>query len=79
MAFGFAIRYVGYSLTYALAVGLSAVLGFFLTPLIQGTLGEITSSPGTRRFVTFAIGVLVVSILVIGYGNHLNHAPAGHG
>ena len=46
MAFGFAIGYVGYSLTYALAVGLSAVLGFFLTPLIQGKLGEITSSTG---------------------------------
>ena len=46
MAFGFAIRHVGYSLTYALAVGLSAVLGFFLTPLVQGKLGEITSSAG---------------------------------
>jgi L-rhamnose-H+ transport protein len=46
MAFGFAIRYVGYSLTYALAIGLSAVIGFFLTPLIQGQLGEILSSAG---------------------------------
>lgn len=59
MAFGFAIRYVGYSLTYALAVGLSAVLGFFLTPLIQGTLGKITSSAGGNAVLTgVAVGFL---------------------
>lgn len=56
MAFGFAIRYIGYSLTYALAIGLSAVLGFFLTPLIQGQLGEILSSAGGNAVI---IGVAV--------------------
>jgi len=59
MAFGFAIRHVGYSLTYALAVGLSAVLGFFLTPLIQGTLAKITSSAGGNAVLTgVAVGFL---------------------
>jgi L-rhamnose-H+ transport protein len=51
MAFGFAIRYIGYSLTYALAIGLSAVLGFFLTPLVQGNLGEILSSAGGNAVI----------------------------
>jgi L-rhamnose-H+ transport protein len=68
MAFGFAIRYVGYSLTYALAVGLSAVLGFFLTPLIQGKLGEITSSAG---------GGAVLAGVAIGFGGIILCGLAG--
>ena len=66
MAFGFAIRYVGFSLTYALAVGLSAVLGFFLTPLIQGTLGEITGSGGGNAVLT-GVGVGFLGILMCGF------------
>ncbi len=54
MAFGFAIRYIGYSLTYALAIGLSAMLGFFLPPLITGTLN--LSQPGSN---TIIVGMLV--------------------
>ncbi|MEI7928344.1 MAG: L-rhamnose/proton symporter RhaT [Verrucomicrobiales bacterium] len=49
MAFGFAIRYIGYSLTYALAIGLSAMLGFFLPPLITGTLN--LSQPGSNTII----------------------------
>jgi L-rhamnose-H+ transport protein len=49
MAFGFAIRYIGYSLTYALAIGLSAVLGFFLTPLIQGNSEKSSPAPAETR------------------------------
>lgn len=66
MAFGFAIRYVGYSLTYALAVGLSAVLGFFLTPLVQGKLGEITSSAGGNAVLT-GVGVGFLGIILCGF------------
>jgi len=65
MAFGFAIRYVGYSLTYALAVGLSAVLGFFLTPLIQGKLAEITGSAGGNAVVT-GVAVGFAGIILCG-------------
>src|SRR5579863_1839501 len=39
IAFGVAIRYVGYSLTYAIAIGVSCVLGTLLPPLIAGRLG----------------------------------------
>lgn len=65
MAFGFAIRYIGYSLTYALAVGLSAVLGFFLTPLIQGNLREITSSAGGNA-VLAGVSVGFLGIILCG-------------
>jgi L-rhamnose-H+ transport protein len=38
-AFGIAIRYIGFSLTYAVAIGISAVLGTFVPPLIKYRLG----------------------------------------
>ncbi|MEX2234557.1 MAG: L-rhamnose/proton symporter RhaT, partial [Cyclobacteriaceae bacterium] len=34
-AFGLAIRYVGFSLTYAISVGISCVLGTLLPPLVH--------------------------------------------
>src|SRR5687767_13807719 len=43
-AFGIAIRYVGFSLTYAISVGISCVLGTLLPPLVHGTLGEVRKS-----------------------------------
>src|SRR5215813_4019010 len=45
-AFGIAIRYVGFSLTYAIAVGISCVLGTLLTPLIHGQLTALFSQHG---------------------------------
>jgi L-rhamnose-H+ transport protein len=45
-AFGIAIRYVGFSLTYAIAVGISCVLGTLLPPLVHGTIGAVLNSNG---------------------------------
>ena len=45
-AFNVAIRYIGFSLTYSIAIGLSGVLGTFVTPLVEGTLGETLQKPG---------------------------------
>jgi L-rhamnose-H+ transport protein len=46
-AFGIAIRYVGFSLTYAISVGISCVLGTLLPPMVNGTLGEVFRRPGS--------------------------------
>ena len=35
-------------------------------------------SPNTRRLVIAAISILILSVIVIGYGNHLNQAPSAH-
>jgi L-rhamnose-H+ transport protein len=35
-------------------------------------------STGTRRLVSIAIGILVLSVIVIGYGNHLNQTTPTH-
>ncbi len=51
-AFGIAIRYVGFSLTYAIAVGISCVLGTLLPPLVHGTLGEVLQGNGASFLVS---------------------------
>lgn len=50
-AFGIAIRYIGFSLTYAIAVGLSGVLGTLIPPMVHGTLGEKLSKPGASWII----------------------------
>lgn len=45
-AFNISIRYIGFSLTYAIAVGLSSILGTIVPPLMQGQFAEILRKPG---------------------------------
>ncbi len=45
-AFGIAIRHIGFSLTYAIAVGLSTVLGTLIPPLVSGDLPRLMSQAG---------------------------------
>ncbi|MBS0661847.1 MAG: rhamnose:proton symporter [Verrucomicrobia bacterium] len=59
IAFGVAIRYIGYSLTYALAIGVSCVLGTLLPPLLEGTLGTTLGSTA---------GIYVVAGVLLGGG-----------
>ena len=60
-AFGISIRYIGFSLTYAIAVGLSSVLGTLIPPLVKGTLGATLSKPGAG----WVIGGIVIGTLGI--------------
>jgi L-rhamnose-H+ transport protein len=46
-AFGMAIRYIGYSLTYGIAIGISCVLGTLTGPILSGSLGSILDKPGS--------------------------------
>lgn len=58
-AFGMAIRYVGVSLTYAIAVGISCVLGTLLPPLVHGQLVALFSQNGAGWIMTgIIIGAL---------------------
>ncbi len=60
-AFGISIRYIGFSLTYAIAVGLSSVLGTLIPPLVKGTLAEVVHKPGA----IWVIGGIAVGALGI--------------
>jgi L-rhamnose-H+ transport protein len=62
-AFGIAIRYVGFSLTYAIAVGISCVLGTLLPPLVHGTLGDVLRSNGSAYLISgVAMGALGIAM-----------------
>lgn len=47
MAFNFSIRYIGFSLTYSIAVGLSSILGTIVPPLVHGQTHQILSRTGS--------------------------------
>ena len=64
-AFGIAIRYVGFSLTYAIAVGISCVLGTLLPPLVHGTLGDLMKSNGAV-FLIMGVALGAIGIALCG-------------
>ena len=65
-AFGLAIRYVGFSLTYAISVGISCVVGTLLPPLVHGELAMILSKPGSvwvmSGVATGALGIAICGL-----------------
>jgi L-rhamnose-H+ transport protein len=48
MSFGYAITKIGYSLTYTISIGLSAILGTITPLLMQGTLIRYFETPGSN-------------------------------
>ncbi len=59
MAFGFAIRHIGYSLTYTISIGISAIIGTIIPLLLTGTLvAQFTRPGGGVFFVGMMISLL---------------------
>ena len=46
MAFNVSIRYIGFALTYSIAVGLSSILGTLVPPLAHGQIHAILARTG---------------------------------
>jgi len=69
-AFGVAIRYLGFSITYAIAIGISCVVGTLFTPLLSGELAALLVRTGTA-WVLAGVGVAAVGILVSGLAGWL--------
>lgn len=65
MSFGISIRYIGYSLTYTLAIGISAIIGTVLPLMIFGGLLEYFSAPGGGIVLA---GMIISIIGVAGCG-----------
>lgn len=62
-AFGISIRYIGFSLTYAIAVGLSAVLGTLIPPLYHGTLVATLGKPGAEWIIAgIVVGMIGIAV-----------------
>jgi L-rhamnose-H+ transport protein len=69
-AFGLAIRHIGYSLTYAIAIGISCVLGTLTGPLISGALRELLGKTGSG-WIMSGIFIGVAGTLLCGWAGRL--------
>ncbi len=70
IAFNLSIRYIGFALTYAIAVGLSAILGTLVPPLVRGEFGTILSKTGSG-WVLSGVAVGALGIAVCGIAGRL--------
>lgn len=63
MAFGVAIRYIGFSLTYSIAIGISAVLGTVIPAILTGTLvSNFEKTGGLYVLAGFIVSLLGVAL-----------------
>jgi L-rhamnose-H+ transport protein len=69
-AFGVAIRYLGFSMTYAISVGISCVLGTLLPPLMARQLGGLLHRTGSV-WVFSGIAIATAGILASGIAGKL--------
>jgi L-rhamnose-H+ transport protein len=76
MAFAVAIRYIGFSLTYAIAIGISAVFGTLVPAVLSGTLLENFQKPG--GFVVLAGFIIsIVGVAACGRAGFMKEAELG--
>ncbi len=66
MSFGKAIKHIGYSLTYTLAIGISAVLGTIFPMMIFGGLGDFFNNPGGEIVLSGMI-LSVIGVVICGW------------
>lgn len=69
-AFNISIRYIGFSLTYSIAVGLSSILGTLVPPLVRGQVGEILHRPGAA-WVLAGVAAGAAGIAICGAAGRL--------
>ena len=72
-AFGISIRHIGFSLTYAIAVGLSSVLGTLIPQLVKGTLAATLGKPGAEWIVA-GIAAGTLGIAAAGWAGRLKES-----
>ncbi|MFY0598330.1 MAG: rhamnose:proton symporter [Cyclobacteriaceae bacterium] len=69
MCFGFAIKHIGYSLTYTISIGLSAVLGTIVPLIIHGELTEKLNTEG-GNLIFLGMAIAVVGIILCGVAGY---------
>ena len=70
LTFGLSVRYLGQSLGYAIALGLTAAFGTLMPPLFAGELGSIAANrPG--RVVLLGVGICLIGISLTGIAGRL--------
>ena len=69
-AFNISIRYIGFALTYTIAVGLSSVLGTLIPPLVRGEFAAILQRTGAG-WVLSGVAAGAIGIAVCGVAGRL--------
>ena len=75
-AFGLAIRWIGFSLTYAIAIGISCVLGTLLPPLVAGELSNVFGRTG-GSWVLGGLAIGAAGILLTGWAGRSKENDLG--
>ncbi len=65
LSFGYAIRHIGFSLTYTISIGISAILGTITPLIIHGTLVETFTKPG-GSIVLFGMVLSMIGVMLCG-------------
>ncbi|MFG6685798.1 L-rhamnose/proton symporter RhaT [Mariniflexile sp. HNIBRBA6329] len=66
MSFGKAINHIGYSLTYTIAIGISAVVGTIMPLMVFGGLGDFFTKPG-GGIVLLGMLLSIVGVIICGW------------
>jgi L-rhamnose-H+ transport protein len=78
--FNISIRYIGFSLTYSIAVGLSSILGTLVPPMVRGQVGMILARPGSQWVLAgIAAGALGIAICGVAGRMKEHNLEAGPG
>jgi L-rhamnose-H+ transport protein len=75
-AFGLAIRHIGFSLTYAIAIGLSCIIGTIAPRIYDGSLPRIVSEPGGWWLIG-GMFIGIFGIALCGYAGRLKETDLG--
>jgi L-rhamnose-H+ transport protein len=69
MCFGFAIKHIGYSLTYTISIGISAILGTVVPLIMHGELVEKYNAPG-GTVVFLGMFFALIGIVICGIAGY---------
>ena len=80
LTFGMTLRYLGLSVGYGVAIGITLVVGTLMPPLLDGKLGELFSS-AKGGIALIGVVVAVLGIGITSLAGHLKEKAtgAGHG
>lgn len=76
--FNVSIRYIGFSLTYAIAVGLSSILGTLMPPLVRGEFGRLLNNQGSA-WILAGVTAGAVGIALCGLAGRLKENDLDRG
>jgi L-rhamnose-H+ transport protein len=66
MSFGYAIRHIGFSLTYTISIGISAILGTLAKPTLDGELIQLFQKEG-GEVLLFGMIIAVFGVAICGW------------